>query len=408
MAMGTPPLVTAVGAGPELVEDGVSGRLLPPREPAAWAAAAASCSRSPALDRMGAAGPASAARFRDDVHAGEMLEIYERAAGRRRAEPVGSRRAQGGGGVGLAELIGRLRGVGPERAGGYSGDIGFALWAGGTAALALALALMLSIQAAVALVAVVSIVALHQYDRRSASTPCSGSGSWRPWYGGCSSSARGYVDNDPLSLAPFIATAAIATLELFRARHSARDHGTRAPAAPPASRSGSRWGSWPAPRAALYAFVAYLAGLSGAVLGLPEPRGVPGSTLRKVLLYGMPPLAAYAILQREIDPSHWDFSLAGVDRLRQCRGPRVGGRARLRVPERPGRARAAAGPLAAVLPHRPAGARPITLRRATLVVLALSTDLRALGLGGADRRRHRPRRGLARPQRAAGLRRRGA
>ncbi len=43
---------------------------------------------------MGAAGPPAAARFRDDVHAGEMLEIYSRAAGlpveRRLPEVVGA------------------------------------------------------------------------------------------------------------------------------------------------------------------------------------------------------------------------------------------------------------------------------------------------------------------------------
>ena len=91
MAMGVPPLVTAVGAGPELVEDRVTGRLLPPRDPAAWAAAARELLSQPELlDRMRAAGPASAARFRDDVHAREMLDIYERAAGST-AEPVVSR-----------------------------------------------------------------------------------------------------------------------------------------------------------------------------------------------------------------------------------------------------------------------------------------------------------------------------
>ncbi len=59
MAMGVPPLVTAVGAGPELVEDRVTGRLLPPRDPAAWAAAARELLSQPELlDRMGAAGPA--------------------------------------------------------------------------------------------------------------------------------------------------------------------------------------------------------------------------------------------------------------------------------------------------------------------------------------------------------------
>jgi glycosyltransferase involved in cell wall biosynthesis len=83
MAMGTPPLVTSVGAGPELVEDGVSGRVLPPRQPGLWAAAARALLEDPeALSRASAAGPPAAARFRDDVHAGEMLSIYARAAGR--------------------------------------------------------------------------------------------------------------------------------------------------------------------------------------------------------------------------------------------------------------------------------------------------------------------------------------
>jgi glycosyltransferase involved in cell wall biosynthesis len=88
MAMGVPPLVTSAGAGPELVEDRVTGRLLPPRDPAAWAAAARELLSQPELlQRIGAAGPGAAARFRDDVHAKEMLGIYERAAGST-AEPV--------------------------------------------------------------------------------------------------------------------------------------------------------------------------------------------------------------------------------------------------------------------------------------------------------------------------------
>jgi glycosyltransferase involved in cell wall biosynthesis len=91
MAMGVPPLMTSVGAGPELVEDRVTGRLLPPRDPEPWAAAALELLSQPELlHRMGAAGPAAAARFRDDVHAKEMLGIYERAAGST-AEPVFAR-----------------------------------------------------------------------------------------------------------------------------------------------------------------------------------------------------------------------------------------------------------------------------------------------------------------------------
>jgi L-malate glycosyltransferase len=80
MAVGTPPLVSSVGAGPELVHDGVTGRVLPPRRPDAWASAARELLEDrEALRRLGERGPAAATRFRDDVHAGEMLAVYERA-----------------------------------------------------------------------------------------------------------------------------------------------------------------------------------------------------------------------------------------------------------------------------------------------------------------------------------------
>jgi L-malate glycosyltransferase len=83
MALGTPPLVGTVGAGPELVEDGVCGRLVPPRQPEAWAAAAGELLEDrQALRRLAERGPAAAERFRDEVHAAEMLAVYQRAAAR--------------------------------------------------------------------------------------------------------------------------------------------------------------------------------------------------------------------------------------------------------------------------------------------------------------------------------------
>jgi glycosyltransferase involved in cell wall biosynthesis len=81
MAVGTPPLVSAVGAGPELVENGVSGRVLPPKRPELWAAAAHELLGDPqALRRFGDQGPIAAARFRDEVHAEQMLATYQHAA----------------------------------------------------------------------------------------------------------------------------------------------------------------------------------------------------------------------------------------------------------------------------------------------------------------------------------------
>ena len=81
MALGTPPLVGADGAGPELVQDGVTGRVVASRDPGAWAAAAGALLADPeTMARLSAAGPEAARRFSDDVHASEMLAIYARAA----------------------------------------------------------------------------------------------------------------------------------------------------------------------------------------------------------------------------------------------------------------------------------------------------------------------------------------
>jgi L-malate glycosyltransferase len=90
MAAGTPPLVSADGAGPELVHDGATGRLVAPKDPAAWAAAARDLLDDPeALRRMAERGPGAAARFNDAAHAGEMLTLYELAAA---GEPAQARR----------------------------------------------------------------------------------------------------------------------------------------------------------------------------------------------------------------------------------------------------------------------------------------------------------------------------
>jgi glycosyltransferase involved in cell wall biosynthesis len=95
-ALGTPVLVSDTGSGPELVQDGVTGRTLPRDRPEAWAqAAAALLSDRPALARMGERGRAAAARYRDEVQAREMLAVYARAVagaanGGRAREPAGA------------------------------------------------------------------------------------------------------------------------------------------------------------------------------------------------------------------------------------------------------------------------------------------------------------------------------
>ena len=63
MAMGTPPLVSEVGGGPELIEEGVSGRLLAPKRPEVWAAAVSELLTTGSARPNGRAGPGGHGRF---------------------------------------------------------------------------------------------------------------------------------------------------------------------------------------------------------------------------------------------------------------------------------------------------------------------------------------------------------
>ncbi len=78
MAMGTPLLVSDVGGGPELVEDGVSGRLLAPRRPDVWAAALGELlDDRPALELMGDRAREAPREFSAEAHTRAMLRVYE-------------------------------------------------------------------------------------------------------------------------------------------------------------------------------------------------------------------------------------------------------------------------------------------------------------------------------------------
>jgi glycosyltransferase involved in cell wall biosynthesis len=81
MAMETPVIATSVGGPVEIVRDGVEGLLVPPRQPARWAEAAASLLEAPErLRAMGVAGRQTAiARFGRDVHARAVVAVYREA-----------------------------------------------------------------------------------------------------------------------------------------------------------------------------------------------------------------------------------------------------------------------------------------------------------------------------------------
>jgi glycosyltransferase involved in cell wall biosynthesis len=82
MARGKAVVTTRLGSMPELVEDGVTGLLVPPFDPAALARALAAMTSDPArAAALGAAGRAAVERlYRPAAHLASMLDVYAQAA----------------------------------------------------------------------------------------------------------------------------------------------------------------------------------------------------------------------------------------------------------------------------------------------------------------------------------------
>lgn len=78
MAMATPVVATAAGGPAEVIEDGVTGWLVPPREPGLWAAAIARVLDEPvAAAAVGERAQAAARRFGRAHHASAVIAAYE-------------------------------------------------------------------------------------------------------------------------------------------------------------------------------------------------------------------------------------------------------------------------------------------------------------------------------------------
>jgi len=205
----------------------------------------------------------------------------------------------------VAELILRLRAASRPGPGSHHGDLVWILVVGGAAALVLGWSLTLSLQASCAFVLVVGVIALYQHERQWGIVAMFALWFVAPGIRRILALETGFVDNDPLSLAPFLATSAIAALELVRLHVPSGIRRVFLLAAAGFA-IGLPLGLLVAPRSAVYAFVAYLAGISAAVLGMGERTSVQESTLRRALLFGMPPIAAYAFLQHILPLSSWD------------------------------------------------------------------------------------------------------
>jgi putative inorganic carbon (hco3(-)) transporter len=203
-------------------------------------------------------------------------------------------------------LIWRLRSAGSgPRLTLLRGDFTFTMVVGGAAAIVVAGALMVSVQAATAFTLVALVIALHQYNRQWGIIALFAFWFVAPGLRRVLGLMTGYLESDPLSLAPFLATSAIAGLELLNF-HVATGIRRVLLAVAGAFAIGLPLGLVAGPSSGIYAFVAYLAGVSAAVLGVGERTLARDSTLRKVLLYGMPVVAAYAIYQHIVGLPHWD------------------------------------------------------------------------------------------------------
>ncbi|MDP9187985.1 MAG: O-antigen ligase family protein [Actinomycetota bacterium] len=204
----------------------------------------------------------------------------------------------------MAELILRLRSATHRGPGARFGDAWWILTVGASAALVVGWSLTVSVQAACAFVLVIVIVAFHQYDRRLGIGAMFAFWFLAPLLRRVLALMTGTIENDPLSLAPFLATGAIAVLEL--GAHLPPRIRVVLLMAGAGFAVGLPLGFVAGPRAAVYAFVAYVAGLSGLALGLAEGPLLRDSMLRRMLLFGMPAIAAYAIAQRYAPLPAWD------------------------------------------------------------------------------------------------------
>ena len=205
----------------------------------------------------------------------------------------------------MAGLIWRLRIGWRPLTLGSSSDLWWAVVVGGAGALVVGAALQVSIQAAFAFVLVMGVVALYEHDRALGVAAMFTFWLIAPFLRRVLALLTGPIDNDPLSLAPYLAVGAIAALEFTRV-HVPQNIRRVVMLAAGGFAIGVPLGFTTGPGSAAFAFGAYVAGVTAAVLAFREGPLARDDTLRRVLLYAMPVIAAYAICQRYLPRTPWD------------------------------------------------------------------------------------------------------
>lgn len=129
---------------------------------------------------------------------------------------------------------------------------------------------------------------------------------------------------DPLSVLPFLATLMLAVMELRENRLSRRARRVVI-AVTAAILLGVPVGLTVDPAAAMFAAVAYLAGLSAFVLGWGDHvRRASGSTLERALKLALVPMALYGIAQYFFPLTAWDDNWVAVSELASIEAPQEG------------------------------------------------------------------------------------
>ncbi len=173
------------------------------------------------------------------------------------------------------------------------------------AAGALALALSVSLQVALAGLLVFLVAALYVWRPEAGVVALFAFWLLAPGLRRLVAASTGYVDADPLALAPFAATAVVAAIALVRAPLTPRI-GRLLACAGAGYLVGLPIGLMVAPPAAVFALVAYGAGVSAAVIALTlSPTGA-AAALRRSLVWLLPLIALYGIAQHLAGPTRWD------------------------------------------------------------------------------------------------------
>jgi len=180
-----------------------------------------------------------------------------------------------------------------------------------------------SLQAAAALALLVLLIAVHGQSRRAGLV-----GLWTLWL--LAPALRrllalvdGAPSADPLALLPFVATGAIALIELRRSTMS-KPARTTLLAGGLGILIGAPMGLLADPMAFAFGLVAYLSGLAAIALGWGDGREGKQLTLTEVLLVALPPLAVYAVLQYFFPLPVWDSSWVESADLASIGSPQEG------------------------------------------------------------------------------------